>query len=289
MRCGKKLVTLQQNLNTMLQFVCFGSGSSGNCSYVSNGTDAVLIDAGIGIRRLKRYIREYGLNTSILRGVLITHDHADHIKAAGYVSNDLNLKVFTTAEIHEGMRHNYHAMRKVEMSCDVNIEKGVPFELGTTLTVTAFPLPHDATENVGYCIETTDGDTFCVMTDIGTPTDEVNTYIGKANYLMIEADFDAEMLRNGPYPQYLKKRITCGTGHLSNDQTAQVLADNFHEGLRHVWLCHLSEQNNHPELARKTVEQKLRQYGIIAGVDFELDVLKRYMVSGPWTLSLNEE
>lgn len=268
----------------MLQFVCFGSGSSGNCSYVSNGTDAVLIDAGIGIRRLKRYMREYGLKTSLLRGLLITHDHADHIKAAGYVSNDLNLKVFTTAEIHEGMRHNYHTMRKVESVHDVNIEKGVTFELGTTLKVTAFPLPHDATDNVGYFIESADGETFCVMTDIGAPTEEVNTYIGKANYLMIEADFDAEMLRTGPYPQYLKKRITSGIGHLSNDQTAQVLADNFHEGLRHVWLCHLSEQNNHPELARKTVEQKLRQYGIIAGVDFELDVLKRHVVSGPWTV-----
>ena len=273
----------------MLQFVCFGSGSSGNCSYVSNGTDAVLIDAGIGIRRLKRYIREYGLKTSILRGVLITHDHSDHIKAAGYVSNDLNLKVFTTAAIHEGMRHNYHTMRKVEASHDVNIEKGVTFELGTTMRVTAFPLPHDATDNVGFCIETADGDTFCVMTDIGAPTEEVNAYISKANYLMIEADFDVEMLKNGPYPQHLKKRITSGTGHLSNDQTAQVLADNFHEGLRHVWLCHLSEQNNHPELARKTVEQKLRQYGIIAGVDFELDVLKRHVVSGPWTEEIKSE
>lgn len=268
----------------MLQFVCFGSGSSGNCSYLSNGTDAVLIDAGIGIRRLKRYVREYGLKTSILRGILVTHDHADHIKAAGYVSNELNLQVYATAEVHEGMRKSHQTMRKVDPSRNVNIEKGVPFDLGTSLRVTAFPLPHDATDNVGYCIESAEGETFCVMTDIGAPTEEVSTYIGRANYLMIEADFDAEMLRNGPYPQYLKDRITSGTGHLSNEQTSQLLADNFHENLRHVWLCHLSEQNNHPELARKTVEQRLRGYGIIAGVDFELDVLKRHVVSGPWEM-----
>lgn len=266
----------------MLQFISFGSGSCGNCSYLTNGRDAVLIDAGVGIRRLKRFLREYGLKTNIIRGLLITHDHADHIKAAGYVSSEYNLRVYSTARIHEGMRHNYHAMRKVEPERNVDVEKDVPFELGS-LKVTAFDLPHDSTENVGYCIES-DGEVFTMMTDVGAPTENVCKYIERSHYLVIETNYDAEMLQSGPYPLFLKKRIVSGTGHLSNAQTAQVLADHFHEGLKNVWLCHLSEENNHPELARKTVEYTLRQYGIIAGKDFQLEVLRRGVPTGPWWL-----
>ena len=272
----------------MLQFISFGSGSSGNCSYLSNGQDAVLIDAGIGIRRLKRYIREFGLKTTILRGLLITHDHADHIKAAAQVAHDYNLPVYTTADIHEGMRRNYHTVRKVEKEREVDIEKNIPFELGTTLQITAFHLPHDSTENVGFSFQSGD-DVFTLMTDVGFPTENVASYIAKSNYLVLEANYDAEMLQNGPYPQVLKDRIRSGCGHLSNEQMAQVLADNFHEQLKCVWLCHLSEENNHPELARKTVEMKLRQYGIIAGKDFELEVLRRNVATGPWTFDATNQ
>ena len=265
----------------MLQFVSFGSGSCGNCSYLSNGQDAVLIDAGVGVRRLKRYIREFGLKTSILRGLLITHDHADHIKAAAQVANDYNLRVYTTASIHEGMRRNYHTVRKVDKEREVDVEKDEPFELGTTLQVTAFDIPHDSTENVGFSFRSGD-DVFTLMTDVGSPTENVARYIAESNYIVLEANYDAEMLQNGPYPQILKDRIRSGTGHLSNEQCAQTLVDNFHEKIRQVWLCHLSEENNHPELARKTVEMKLRQYGIIAGKDFVLDVLRRNVATGPW-------
>ncbi len=266
----------------MLQFISFGSGSCGNCSFLSNGRDAVLIDAGVGIRRLKKWMREYGLRTSLLRGLLVTHDHADHIKAAGYVSTDYNLQVYTTALVHEGMYRNYHAMRKVEPERRMPIEKDVPFKLGS-LRITAFAIPHDSTENVGYMIEW-DDECFCLMTDVGAPTETVRQYIGRANYLVLEANYDAEMLRTGPYPQYLKDRIQSGTGHLCNEQTAQLLCDCFHERLKNVWLCHLSEENNHPELARKTVEMHLRSYGIVAGKDFQLEVLRRQVPTGPWTL-----
>lgn len=266
-----------------IQFVSLGSGSCGNCYYLSYGADALFIDAGVGIRRLKKFVREYGLRTDGLRGLLITHDHADHIKAAAYVAAEYNINVYTTATIHEGMRHNYHAMRKVERHRDVDIELDSPFQMGA-LTVTAFEIPHDSTANVGYCIRTENGETFCIMTDVGAPTENVRKHVAESNYLVIEANYDREMLKNGNYPEHLKMRIASGTGHLCNDQTAQVLADEFHEGLRNVWLCHLSEENNHPELARKTVEFKLRQYGIIAGTDFQLEVLRRATPTGPWLL-----
>ena len=128
--------------------------------------------------------------------------------------------------------------------------------------------------NVGYMIRH-DGINFCLITDAGHVTDEMKTFIQKANYLIIEANHDEEMLKGGTYPEYLKTRVAGNNGHLSNSSCAEALAENASPELKHVWLCHLSEENNHPELARKTVEMVLRSHGIIAGKDFLLDVLKR--------------
>ena len=150
--------------------------------------------------------------------------------------------------------------------------------------ITPFSVPHDATENVGYQIEA-EGITFCLITDAGSVTDEMRTYISQADYLVIEANHDVEMLTQGPYPMHLKNRILSATGHLSNNDCAVAIAENMKEGLKHVWLCHLSEENNHPELARKTVESVLRQYGIVAGKDFELEILKRKTPTGIYTLT----
>lgn len=123
------------------------------------------------------------------------------------------------------------------------------------------------------------------MTDVGHLTEEMLGYIGEANYLVLEANHDVEMLLRGTYPQYLKERIMGQFGHLSNADCAKALAENATGNLRHVWLCHLSEENNHPELARKTVEQTLRSYGIVAGKDFQVDVLRRKMPTGVFELT----
>ena len=108
--------------------------------------------------------------------------------------------------------------------------------------------------------------------------------ITEANYLIMEANYDEDMLRMGNYPQFLKERILSGTGHLSNKSCAEAVVDNMSDFLQHVWLCHLSEENNHPELARKTVEAIMRSYGIIPGKDVELDVLRRTMPTGVFEL-----
>jgi phosphoribosyl 1,2-cyclic phosphodiesterase len=162
------------------------------------------------------------------------------------------------------------------------IEKDVPVEIGDFL-VTPFRVPHDSTDNVGYRIEC-QGVVFCMMTDVGFLSDEMKPMISDANYLVLEANYDEEMLKAGPYPEHLKARIVGTGGHLSNVECGKALAENASPALRHVWLCHLSEENNHPELARKTVEQVLRSYGIAPGKDFELDVLKRKMPTGIFEL-----
>ncbi len=269
----------------MLKFMSFGSGSSGNCYYLSDDEDAILIDAGIGVRKVKHLMREYGLSSSKLRAIIVTHDHADHVKSAGIISTDFCLPVYATELVHEGIRHSYRYYKKIEPMYVKFVPKNEEFSIGT-LRITAFELPHDSAENVGYSIRTDhpeDG-VFTIMTDIGTLTDKVYEYIGKSNYLVFESNYDEEMLANGTYPKMLQERIKGGHGHLSNHQSAEALANSFHEGLQNVWLCHLSEENNHPELARKTVEYHLRGYGIIAGKDFQLEVLKRHVASDLYEL-----
>lgn len=266
----------------MLRFISFGSGSSGNCYFLYTETDGLLIDVGVGLRTLRKHFREYGLSLSQVHHVLVTHDHADHIKSVGSISHDCHLPVYATRKVHEGIDRNYCVAKKVEAINRHYIEPGVTFQLGD-FTVTPFSVPHDSSDNVGYMIEV-DNCNFCLMTDVGIVTEDLASYIQRSRYLVIEANHDREMLMQGPYPDHLKRRIVCGTGHLSNTACGEALANNMTEDLRHVWLCHLSEENNHPELARKTVETILRSYGIIVGKDIMLDVLKRTMPTGIFDL-----
>lgn len=257
----------------MLKFISFGSGSSGNCYLLYTETDSLMIDIGVGVRTLKKHFHNYGLRIEDVKNILLTHDHADHVKSVGSVSNDYHLPVYTTRKVHEGIERNYCVRKKISPDQVRVIEKGTPFTLGS-FHITPFGVPHDSTDNVGYKIEC-EGVTFCLMTDVGHVTEEMRKIIGEVNYLVLEANHDMEMLQQGPYPQYLKDRISGQNGHLSNKDCAIALAECATEKLRHVWLCHLSEENNHPELARKTVEQILRSYGIVAGKDFKLEILKR--------------
>ena len=266
----------------MLKFISFGSGSSGNCYWLSTENDALIIDVGVGLRGLRKNCKEYGVCLQKVHHILVTHDHADHIKSVGSMSTELSLPVYATREVHMGINRNYCVAKKVAASLACNIEKGKAVTLGDFL-VTPFNVPHDSTDNVGYFIEAS-GTNFCLITDAGQVTDEMKPFISRAHHLVIEANHDEEMVMNGPYPQFLKERILSATGHLSNRSCGEAIAQNMCQELKHVWLCHLSEENNHPELARKTVESILRSYGIVAGVDLQLEVLKRNSPTGPYEL-----
>lgn len=268
----------------MLHFISMGSGSSGNCYLLYTDSDALLIDAGIGVRALKKHLRDYGLSVSRINNILITHDHADHVKSVGSLSKDNQLRVYATRRVHAGISGNWCVKNKIAGSLAVVIEKNEEFTLGD-FKITPFEVPHDSFDNVGYKIEA-EGVTFCLMTDVGIVTDEMKPFISAADYLVIEANHDTEMLRNGNYPQHLQDRILGPRGHLSNRDCGIAIAENASPRLKHVWLCHLSDENNHPELAKKTVEQVLASYGILAGVDFQVDVLKRKVPTGVFDLVL---
>jgi phosphoribosyl 1,2-cyclic phosphodiesterase len=266
----------------MLNFICLGSGSSGNCYYLFTEDAGILLDAGVGVRLLSKRLADAGVTLKNMRAIFVTHDHADHIKALGALERDYNVPVYASQKVHTGIKKSYCVSRNLHPYNIKMIEKGETVQVGD-FSVTAFDVPHDSSDNQGYMVEY-GGITFCLITDAGSVVPDIQEAIRRANYLVIEANHDVDMLTNGNYPKYLQERILGANGHLSNATCADVLAENVTESLRHVWLCHLSEENNHPELARKTIDCKLRSCGIIPGKDFELDVLKRTVASDIYPL-----
>jgi phosphoribosyl 1,2-cyclic phosphodiesterase len=256
-----------------LKFISFASGSSGNCYYLGTDHYGILIDAGIGIRTIRKNLKLINVPLSSIRSVFITHDHADHIKSVGYLGEDYHIPVYTTPEVHEGINQSHYIKERLSTSNIRYLHKEEPIQI-EDFQVTAFEVPHDGTDNVGYCIEI-DGRTFCFATDLGHITDTVTRYISRANYLILEANYDIEMLQMGTYPTFLKERISGPNGHLSNIDTANYLADHIGTSLKYVWLCHLSKDNNHPELALKTIEMVLQNHNIIVGTDIQIIPLKR--------------
>ena len=262
---------------TKYKFFSLGSGSSGNCYYLGTAQYGILIDAGVGIRSITKTLREYGISMEKIAGVLITHDHADHVKTVGCLGDKHNIPIYATEAVHEGITRSRYVDAKLLTSRRV-IEKEATFAI-KDFEVTAFEVPHDSIENVGYHIQF-EGQTLVLLTDIGRITDTVRHYASKANHLIIESNYDDEMLQNGRYPYFLKQRISSGMGHLSNRISGEFIASIYHQHLKNIWLCHLSQDNNHPEIAYRTVEQALSVSGICAGKDVHLEALSRFKASG---------
>lgn len=271
------LFKLQNNMQSKYKFFSLGSGSSGNCYYLGNNDHGILIDAGVGIRKVLKTLREYGISFDKLRGVLVTHDHADHIKTAGCLAIKYNLPVYTTEAIHFGIRRSRFTQGELYSSRKI-IEKYQPFAI-ESFEITAFEVPHDSIENVGYHIRFA-GETFVLITDIGRITPTIKEYAAQANHLVIEANYDNHMLSTGHYPTHLKERICNGMGHLSNHQSADFLNSIYNEQLKNIWLCHLSQDNNRPDLAYQTIAESLANAGAKIGDNLSLETLSRYKASG---------
>ena len=249
-----------------IKFISLASGSSGNCYFLGTDRYGIQVDAGIRIRTIKKTKKELGIGQDIIRAVFITHDHADHIKAVGHLGEKFGIPVYSTPEVHAGINKSYCMTEKLS-TCVHYLHKGETMEL-EDFTITAFEVPHDGTDNVGYCMNI-DGKIFSFLTDLGHITPTAAEYICKANYLVLEANYDA-----GP------------NGHMSNRETADFLAENINESLKYIWLCHLSKDNYHPELAYKTVELSLRNKGIIVGKDVQVIALKRNTPSDVYEFEL---
>ncbi|MGN1354916.1 MAG: MBL fold metallo-hydrolase [Alloprevotella sp.] len=240
----------------MLKFLSLGSGSSGNCYYLETGGEAILVDLGMGIRRFKKYFADYGLSYARLKAIFVTHDHADHVQSVGRLSEHLNLPVYALEDTHMGISRNRYVGKKIPGALKRFVTTGEPVILGQ-FSLTPFAVPHDSAANCGYLIEA-GGVTLCLATDIGHATADIKAHISRARYVVVEANYDDNMLEMGPYPVYLKNRIRGERGHLDNKATAEMLSEALAEDARRVWLCHLSEENNRPEVARQTVVDRLK-------------------------------
>jgi len=176
-------------------FRCFASGSSGNCYYLGTLERGILIDAGISARLIQKHLRSMGLDFENIMGVLVTHDHADHIRAVGTLGERVHLPIYSTRLIHEGIDRNYGVREKLKTSRRY-FEKGEEWTLGD-LTINTFGINHDSTECVGYIIDY-NGQRFMIATDCGEPNEQMEAYIRTANHLVIEANHDEHLLLNGP-------------------------------------------------------------------------------------------
>lgn len=243
-----------------VRFLSLSSGSNGNCYYFSDGTMAFLIDLGIGVRTLKNRLAEYGLSIDSVAAVFVTHDHFDHIKSLGSYTERFRRPVYLTRTLEQALRRNFCTAGRLK-GCVRFLEEGCEAEVGEgRLRITPFVVPHDATQTVGYHF-LFGGQRFTVMTDLGEVTDDAVRYASLAEHLIVESNYDVDMLMRGPYTPALKQRILTQHGHLSNDQTASLLRRCRHEGLRSVFLCHLSANNNTPDLAYAAAKKTLESIG----------------------------
>ena len=245
----------------MLEFMSLSSGSSGNCYFLHNGSKGIVIDAGVSLRRLKKLLLERGFSLDSFQSILVTHDHLDHIRHLGSWCKHLKKPVYATAELHRALAHHTFTMDWIAPCRCVLEEEESILDLGNddapNPSVRYFVVPHDATQTVGYFIDW-DGNKFFLMTDAGRVTKEALEYASKANAVVFESNYDPGMLIGGPYPHELKMRICKGNGHLSNDECAAAVKCFWHPGLRHIFLCHLSENNNTPALAFEATADALR-------------------------------
>lgn len=236
--------------------VCvFASGSSGNCLMLSDGETNILLDAGISMRRIETALRQAGLSLVDISGVLITHEHSDHVSALPMLSKHYGMPIYAP---HTVAARLCGAKPELEPYIRI-IQPGLNFKLGT-LTVRAFHTPHDTDESVGYRIE--NGGCFALATDMGHVTEEVFDNLSGADAVLVESNHDVEMLSYGPYPIYLKRRILSDRGHLSNVCCAELVQRLAATGVKKVILGHLSRENNTPEKAYLASAEVLRGTGI---------------------------
>ncbi|MBO6014438.1 MAG: MBL fold metallo-hydrolase [Oscillospiraceae bacterium] len=240
----------------MIRGLSIGSGSGGNCFYLEINGKRILIDLGLSARTVSAGLRRAGTALEELDAVLITHTHTDHIKGLPVCSKKLTCPLFMS-EVSGAKLFSYSPRilppgRAVEITADIR--------------VTAFETSHDCPGSIGFRIDSPGG-SFGYATDLGCMTEEIRETLLGVDSLVLEANHDVEMLRNGPYPYALKRRILSENGHLSNDACAEAAAFFAGNGTERIFLAHLSRENNTPVIAAETVGKAL------AGLPVELEVL----------------
>lgn len=249
----------------MSKFCSLFSGSSGNALYLEHRGTKILIDCGVSCKRVCDALKMIDVSPKDIDGIVVTHEHSDHISGIRVFTNKFGSMVFAG----EGTLENL-ACREC-----TDVKAGTQFEIGNIVAV-PFNIPHDAAQPFGYSFLIGDKK-ISVATDMGRIDANVAESIRGSDLVFIEANHDIKMLTDGPYPFYLKKRINGSNGHLSNDQCATLTAELARTGTSQFILGHLSETNNTPDIARKTVCDSLLEEGFKLGKHLKVDVAQRFL------------
>lgn len=260
-----------------MRFVSIASGSSGNCTYIGTDHTHLLVDAGISCKRIDTGVHELGIKPDELAGVLITHEHSDHISGIRVFSKKHHVPLYGTKETLE-------AIERMDVKKEIDPDLYRPVRADEQIvvgdfTVTPFSNSHDAANPVGYRAEA-DGHAVGVVTDLGVYSQYTINHLLGLDAVLLEANHDVHMLEAGPYPFPLKRRILGQKGHLSNEAAGHLLNELLHDGMKHIVLGHLSKENNYAELAYETVccEVNMSENPYNSG-DFPITVARRDAMS----------
>lgn len=254
-----------------IHFCSLASGSSGNSQFIASDSTRLLLDAGLSGKYISGALEHIGESLKDVDALLITHEHSDHIKGAGVIYRKIRKPVYATAATWEVLDVKIGEVLPEHRRV---ITAGELFDIGD-IRVKAIGISHDAAEPVAYAFGNGQA-RMCVATDLGHCPDSVQSEFLDCDLLMLESNHDVNMLRVGPYPYYLKRRILSDVGHLSNETAAHVISRAVTEGrVRSVLLGHLSKENNLPELAYETVGSIVTEAGIRVGEDLNLDLTYR--------------
>ncbi len=255
-----------------LYITSLNSGSNGNCYYIGNDNEAILVDAGLSCRETERRMQRLGLSMHKVRAIFVSHEHSDHIRGIPVLAKKYRLPVFITDRTALYSRMDFGNLVLIPF------EAHEPIEVGE-LIVTAFPKFHDAADPHSFVVAYQNL-RVGVFTDIGAPCDQLIHYFQQCHAAFLEANYDVEMLQNGYYPYHLKRRISGGKGHLSNKQALAVFETYKPDFMSHVFLSHLSKDNNSPDLVKDLFTAKADGTEVI--------VASRYEETPIYTLTCSE-
>lgn len=266
-------------VHSMSLFIAsLNSGSNGNCYYVGNTEDAVLIDAGISCRETEKRMKRLGLEMNRIRALFISHEHGDHIAGVAALAKKYRLPVYITAPTLAGAR------LQVEDTQVCNFTPHTPVMIGG-LSVTAFPKYHDASDPYSFVVSHNEV-TIGVFTDLGIACEQLVRYFKQCHAAFLEANYDEGMLENGGYPYHLKKRIRGGSGHLSNTQALEVFTSHRPAFMSHLLLAHLSRNNNDPQLVQSLFDAHAGNTKIIVASRYRESEVYHITHSGNNTFSM---
>jgi phosphoribosyl 1,2-cyclic phosphodiesterase len=256
-----------------MNMMSIASGSDGNCIFVGSERTSLLIDTGISLKRIEAGLKTIDRKGTDLDGILVTHEHLDHIKGLGVISRKYGIPMYATRGTICGIL-NTRSLGELNTGLFHEIQPDVDFSIGD-IQVTAHSIWHDANDPVCYSLKC-QGKKIAVATDMGDYNDYILDALMDSDALLVEANHDIRMLEAGPYPYPLKQRILGRNGHLSNESCGHMLLSLLNNHLKHVFLGHLSQHNNFPALAFETVKNEIEDNPFTNDVrDFDLQVASR--------------